>query len=205
MNTNLSRKTVIAVLTAVFALLILAGGVYLSKFKPSKTGRESSVPVPEASPTGYPQSGLPKDERVVTLSVISKNLASQNSEFSIKIAPEEPVTLSAVALRVKLDKLTYPNLTPEKVKIMVNSDFTEAGWAFPVRTVRLASEGRYLDIDLAAINATLSGYSLSGEESIATIIVEQEDVKPASLSFDQEETKIITKEGKEIKLNLSIK
>ena len=98
--------------------------------------------------------------------------------------------LSAVAIR-----LVY-NFSKSGLKITPNPMLATNNWLFPVKKVD--SKNGKTTFDLAAANVSTTGYSLGQDLLIAKINLPNANV--TQFSFDQKETKIYTKDTKEVPL-----
>lgn len=119
--------------------------------------------------------------------------------------------ISAVSVRliyVNNGKLVIAPLDADSrkkgIQVEVNSNLTDAGWVFPVNTIEVDDEKKRVVIDFAALNLLPTGYVVHEDEmKLATFNFRAQSVTSnLSFTFDPEETKVITKSGNEVNLNL---
>ena len=119
--------------------------------------------------------------------------------------------LSAAAIRVVYKYLgTLPLLAQdadpfkEGIQARENSNLLEGGWVFPVNEIIHDTTARLIMIDFAAVNLNPEGFSPSEELTLATLDMQVASLAPRlTFNFDKTQTKVISKDGGEVKLKLS--
>lgn len=121
----------------------------------------------------------------------------------IKLKAENMV-LSGVALRLVYEYEGDLPLEPQDTKLTVNPDMVGQDWAFPVNSLEVDKEGKMVVAELAAVNLNPSGYPADGELTLATLDFVATSASSTDLvfKFDQEQTKVLTKDGREVEVFL---
>ena len=172
-----------------YLLLILGGAVILlglvtaltSSQKPQEIRKKAAVTEGTATISLSPSGGT--------------YMLSQS--FQVKIRFDSKNTpISAITVR-----LTYPfsGDTPEIVAsdLQINSQLTEAGWTCPIKDIYPDPEMKIIKIDISCLYLSTSGFTSSGENTLASFNLTANQLphaNPITLSFDPQETKIISKE-----------
>jgi len=177
-----------------YLLLILGGAVILlglvaaliSSQKPQEIRKKAAVPGGTATISLSPSGGT----------------YPLNQPLPVEIRfNSSKVAISAITVR-----LTYPfsGNTPEVAAsdLQINSQLTGAGWTCPIKDIYPDPEMKIIKIDISCLYLSTSGFTSSGETALASFNLTANQLPPANqitLSFDPQETKIISKEeGKDI-------
>jgi len=132
-------------------------------------------------------------------------------EFPIDInLNTDGVNISAAAMRIVYKYISVQPIIPidadsekDGVQADINVSLLDNGWVFPVNEVVHDKDLRLITIDLAAVNLNPEGYSASDGVKLATIDTIVAQLPPKfTFNFDKNQTKIISKEGDELKLQL---
>lgn len=135
-------------------------------------------------------------------------VVGEGQVFSVDVGFRTGVNGEARAISAMSFRLTYPTGGDAPQIVVVDKDGDEsnvvypsdailgtADWSFPVRSVR--AEGDFIVIDFAAVNTSLDGYVQDGFFPLAKIYFKADEVPSPlnfKLSFDEEESKMMTKE-----------
>jgi hypothetical protein len=122
-----------------------------------------------------------------------------NSNYEIMVKAPNSV-LSAIAVR-----LSYESGNKQEIKpaLEINKDLAGQNWIYPVKEVSLGEDGKVLKVDLAAVNVAPEGYKIDSEIKLATLNFGDNKPSLANFKFDSGQTKVITKNGEEVNLELS--
>jgi len=120
------------------------------------------------------------------------------------------LTLSAAAIRVVYKYIgTLPllpqdtNTAKEGIQARENYSLLEKGWVFPVNEIILDADSRLIMIDFAAVNLNPEGFTSSDDVTLATLDMQVAALAPRiTFNFDKTQTKVISKEGSAVKLQL---
>jgi len=120
------------------------------------------------------------------------------------------LTLSAAAIRVVYKYIgTLPllpqdtNTAKEGIQARENYSLLEKGWVFPVNEIILDADSRIIMIDFAAVNLNPEGFTSSDDVTLATLDMQVAALAPRiTFNFDKTQTKVISKEGSAVKLQL---
>lgn len=177
----------------VFAIF---GGAFLWAFLIQKP----SYPKP-----AIPAQPLSQEEKEVTFFLSpSASQAAVGKNFPLEIKFKgEGLRLSGVTARLTYKFSQELPLKPLGEKARVNPSWVEKGWVYPVNKVWIDWENKMVVIELAAVNPTITGFSAVEEETLATLdFIAQTPFEDLTIGFDSSQTKLVTKEGEEFKLNL---
>lgn len=120
------------------------------------------------------------------------------------------LTLSAAAIRVVYKYIgTLPvlpqdaNSIKEGIQARENYSLLEKGWVFPVNEIFLDTQERLIMVDFAAVNLNPEGFASSEDVTLATLDMWVTALSPRlTFNFDKTQTKLISKEGGEVTLQL---
>jgi hypothetical protein len=120
------------------------------------------------------------------------------------------LTLSATAIRIVYKYIgTLPilpqdaNFVKDGVQAKENASLLDKGWVFPVNEIILDTASRLITIDFAAVNLNPEGFVSSEDVTLATLDMKVAALAPKlTFNFDKTQTKVISKEGGEVKLQL---
>jgi hypothetical protein len=164
-------------------ILVVAVGTLVFRAK-----NITQISEPEPTPTPYVSS----DQVVPSEASIFMN---QDYEIMLR-APN--LVVSAVAIRVTYD---FSGGEVSRPILSINQDLVSENWSYPVKSVSL--NGSLLDVDLAAVNMSPEGFLVSNEIKLATLDFGESTPDPSLFKFDVDQTKLISKDGVEINLNLN--
>ena len=120
------------------------------------------------------------------------------------------LTLSAAAIRVVYKYISTLALLPQDadalqdgIQARENSSLVKQGWVFPVNEIILDTASRLIMADFAAVNLNPEGFKSSEDLTLATLDMQVAALAPRlTFNFDETQTKVISKEGSAVKLQL---
>lgn len=186
---------ILATIAAFFTFLIslVSGVVFPNKNQPSGTQSTSQLETASfylSSTVTYPSVGeeLP----------VSINLRADG------------VNIVAAAIRIVYKYIGILPILPidadssiDGIQAQTNESLSESGWVFPVNEVVQDKNLSLITIDLAAVNLRPEGFVPSEEVKLATLDTIIASTPPKiTFHFDKTQTKLISKNGEEVKLQL---
>lgn len=126
-------------------------------------------------------------------------------EFSVEVRLNaEGLVLSGLAVRMVYEYEGDLPLEPQDVKMRVNPALAGMDWVFPVNTIEVDERNKRVVAELAAVNLNPGGYPAEGSVTFATIDFNAESSSSNDLAFtfDAENTKLLTKDGREVEIEL---
>ena len=119
--------------------------------------------------------------------------------------------LSAAAVRIIYKYVGTLALLPqdadplkEGIQAKENSSLLGQGWVFPVNEIILDTDSRLIMVDFAAVNLNPEGFASPEDVTLATMDMWVTSLAPKlTFNFDKTQTKVISKEGSEVKLQLN--
>jgi hypothetical protein len=120
------------------------------------------------------------------------------------------LSLSAAALRVVYKYIGTLPILPQDADVKVegiqakqNYSLLEKGWVFPVNEIIHDPKAKLITVDFAAVNLNPEGYSSAEDVTLATLDLQVTALAPrVTFNFDKSQTKVISKEGEAVKLQL---
>lgn len=191
---NLSQKNRLLLAFAIGAFGILIGvlvGNYFVKGRGIRFTQEVSTPDLESLAT---LSFYPEETEV-----------NVGEEFSVDIRLDaEGMILSGLAARVIYEYEGDLPFEPQDVKMRVNPDLAGMDWVFPVNTIEVDTRTKRVVGEIAAVNLNPGGHPTEGSVTIATIDFKatSSSSKDMVFTFDPEQTKLLTKDGQEVSIEL---
>ncbi len=131
----------------------------------------------------------------------SQLVVDQNLSLEIRLTGQN-LSLSGIALHLSYPFDKIPPLQPQSTKIQPNSDWQQQGWIYPINKVWVDWQNKTVNLELAAVNPTLTGFQLNGEDILGTIeLTAEAAIENLILAFDPQQTKLTTKDNQKVKLN----
>jgi len=120
------------------------------------------------------------------------------------------VNIVAAAIRIVYKYIGILPILPidadslaDGTQAQINESLSDSGWVFPVNEVIQDKNLSLITIDLAAVNLRPEGFVSSEEVKLATLDMIVASAPPKiTFHFDKTQTKLISKEGEEVKLQL---
>lgn len=194
-----NKKIIIILLVAI--LLIATGTLaYFLFFNQKEKAVEQMVNNGENSPVSQYVEGKKAGFYVMP----TGGSFSQNQEINLEIKINtDQVSVSAMTVKFFLKADDWEAIKLTELKMKRNPDLVASGWVYPVNKIEEDKANKRIVGELAMVYIAPTGFDWAGEKTVATLNFK--GISPTKLlwEFDKEQTKFISKEGKEIKLEVT--
>jgi hypothetical protein len=129
-------------------------------------------------------------------------LVGKKLSLSIKLQTNN-TAFSAIAVRLNYKFDRKLPLKPQSLKMKINPLLEKKGLVYLINKVRINWKQHLVTADLAIVNPTTKGLTLNNNETLANLdLIAQVVVPKIDINFDPNQTKLMTKAGREVKLDL---